>query len=192
MKIKAVILIALIATLSFSCSSIKVTTDRHPEVELKGSTFSIRGKGQEEGLVQINDINKRRIEEGLMTELERKGLSSSETPDFNVEYGLAISVERYFNANHNHYGAYWGRRGFYGPGVGTTTITEHEVKRGDLIIEVRDGSSGEMIWYGVGSKALSTNNKNLDDKINRAIQRILEDFNPQVPQQTEDNSKVVS
>ena len=177
----------------YSCSTIQVVTDRNPKTDLSEAvSYEIRAIEEKDGFVNINDINKRRIEEGLKTELERKGMSSSVEPDIYVDYALAIDVKRYYNSQSTYHGSpYWGRRGgFYGPSFGTTTITEQEVKKGNLVVEVRDARTGEMVWYGVGSKTLSENRRKTEENIQNAIQKIMEEFpiNRVIDQEVEDKS----
>jgi len=178
MKIRTLMMGILVGITFYSCTSIQVATDRDVDVNFEDySTYDLRYNRERDGFVSINDINQKRIEKGLNTELERKGMERAAMPDVYIEYALAIDINRYYNSQSAYYGTpYWGRRAYYGGNFGTTTVTEHEVKSGQLIVEMREGKTDKLLWYGVGSKTLSNNQKNIEKTILETIGKILEEY----------------
>ena len=178
MKLRTVMMGLLGGITFYSCTSIQVATDRDRDANFENyESYELRYNRERDGFVAINDINQKRIEKGLDTELERKGMERAEEPDVIIAYALAIDVNRYYNAQSNYYGTpYWGRRAYYGSNFGTTTITEHEVKSGQLIVEVRDAKTDQLLWYGAGSKTLSNSQKNIEKSINETIEKIMVEF----------------
>ena len=68
--------------------------------------------------------------------------------------------------------------GYGGYGMGSSHSTTHEYTTfdGKLIISMYDADSGELLWYSGGQKQLNMNAKKADEKIAKAISKIMEEF----------------
>jgi hypothetical protein len=56
------------------------------------------------------------------------------------------------------YSGFGGRWGWhFGSGFGTAITTDHPYEPGGLIVDTFDGQSGQLVWRGVATEALSEN-----------------------------------
>jgi len=74
----------------------------------------------------------------------------------------------------------WGWRGGWGPGFGTgiatTTTTDQNV--GNLVIDVFDGSSKQLLWRGLATENLSSNDDKNTKQLDGDIAKMFKGFPP--------------
>jgi len=176
-RAKTGMMVAAIIMLS-ACSSTQVMTDYRKGTDYSGMrSYQIEHKPEINGVsaLDINPLNRDRIENALQSHLQQRGLIASDRPDFFVAYSISSRVEKsYYTTQHNPY--YGGRWGWYGGGMSSSTTTESESVYGELMIAVIDANTNQMVWYAVVSKPLSENIKNRETEINKAVEKALIEF----------------
>ena len=187
MKFVSVLILALLST---SCSSLKVTSDYSKDTDFtKYKTYKvvyfINDEDLEEKSFSINDINKERIEKAVSNEAELKGLIHSDTPDAIFLYAINIDMEKSYESHTNYSGgAYmgyggrrYGRYGYrgtsYGMGTSTTTTQEVDKKVGKLRIAMVDTKTEKMIWIGTAKDEIKGEPKDAAKNIGNAISKIM-------------------
>jgi hypothetical protein len=74
----------------------------------------------------------------------------------------------------------WGWGGGWGPGFGsgmvTTTTTDHNV--GTLVIDMFDGNSKLLLWRGLATENLSTNDQKNTKQLDGDIAKMFKSFPP--------------
>ena len=174
---KTGMMVAVIFMLS-ACSSTQVMTDYRKGTDYSGmKSYQIEHKPEINGVtaLNINPMNIERIENSLRSQLNRRGLTESENPNFILAYSINSRVEKsYYTTQHHPY--YGGRWGWYGGGMSNSTTTESESMYGELMISVIDAGTNQMLWYAVVSKPLSENIKNRETEINKAVEKALTEF----------------
>ena len=95
------ILSLLFLTVISSCSSIKVASDYDTTVDFsKYKTFAFHTSGIEK--VQISEFDKKRIMKSIESELNKKGITKSETPDLLVmQHDAVLYKSAVANFYHN-------------------------------------------------------------------------------------------
>lgn len=77
------------------------------------------------------------------------------------------------------YSGFGGRRAWhFGSGFGTAIRTDHPYQVGGLLVDMFDGQSGQLIWRGVATEALSENPDKDTKKLERAAEKLFKGFPP--------------
>jgi len=178
-KIFAALLIITMA----SCSSMKITSDKNAGFDFNSiSTYKIEyAFDGENSNMLMNELMQARIHESLDHELNQRGLSAGNDPEIIITYSSEIDAKKNYSTNSTYMGGpYYGGRGRYygGYGIGSSysTTNEYTTYDGKLIISMYDAESGKLLWYAGGEKQLKMNSKKADEKIAKAISKIMEEF----------------
>jgi hypothetical protein len=180
-KLKSGLLLFITATFIVSCSSISVTTDYDKTVDFtKYKTFSfyhLKTSGQ------VSQLNADRIANAIKKEMLSKGyVEDNANPDLLVNSVLVIEdkVGVTSSTNYYGYGGYYRPYG-WGPTVATTSVSTYEYKDGTMIIDVIDAKTEKLVWEGVGTKELNSNQKDPEEAINFAVYKIMANFPTLLP-----------
>ncbi|HLF52369.1 DUF4136 domain-containing protein [Flavobacterium sp.] len=158
-----------------SCSSVRVNSDYDKNVDFSQyKTYAFHKTGIDK--VEISDLDKKRILRAIETELTKKGMTKSETPDLLVN----IFTKEREQVDVTQYNAGWG----YGWGYGwnpylwggqtyVSTSTE-----GTLFIDLIDAKKKELVWQGQGSGYLTQEREKKEERINEFVAKILAQFPP--------------
>lgn len=129
----------------------------------------------------VNQINENYLTQALITQMEAKGYTQSETPDLKVTYNIKIQTQTQYNATTTgmgpglwgggFYGGYYGYGGF--GGMANTTVTPEDYNTGSLVIDIVSTKTNALVWYGGGSSILSENTKKSEENINKNIAQIF-------------------
>jgi Domain of unknown function (DUF4136) len=126
------------------------------------------------GSPSADSITDRQIKADIDADLARKGFTrtDSETASMYVAYQIATQAQQ--QLNWYNMGGGWG----WGGGMGSATTSTVEV--GSLAIDFYDPSTKLMIWRGVGTKSLdpSSNPEKNQERLTKAVNKILKDFPP--------------
>ncbi len=129
---------------------------------------------------EVNPMVIRRIEEAIALALGDKGFNRTDaSPDFLVAIHLE-SKDKFDVQNWGYtyapYDIYWRGSGYWGSGG----ISVHQYQEGTLIIDVVKTADKELVWRGVGTKALSPNPtpKTIDRNVNLVVSKIMQSFPP--------------
>ena len=172
MKTIRILSLFLLAVIS-SCSSVKVASDYDTTADFSHyKTFAFLTSGIEK--VQISEFDKKRIMKSIESELNKKGITKSETPDLLVNFFTKES--QVIDSSPYYYGG-WGYGWGYGWG-GTYVTTSTE---GELYIDLIDAKKKELIWQGQGTGYLEQYSSQKDQKVNEFVAKILSQYPPAKP-----------
>jgi hypothetical protein len=176
-KMKTIKLLSLLLVFIFeSCgTSISVYSDFDKSIDFSQyKTYAFHRSGIDK--VQISELDKKRILYAIEIELDKKGMSKSETPDLLIN----IFTKEREQVDVNQYNAGWGygwRWGWnpylWGGQTYVTTSTE-----GTLYIDLIDAKKKELVWQGDGEGFLTKDTHKKDEVIHEFVLKILAQFPP--------------
>ena len=163
-----------------SCSSVKVVTDYDDEVNFsKYKTFAFYKTGIDKA--DISDLDKKRILRAIESELLALGFTKSQNPDMLVSI-FTKSRER-VNVTNNNLGFGWGWGWGWNPwmwGGGMNNVNVNQFTEGTLFVDFIDKEQKELIWQGVGTGALRTQNRaKKEERIKTFVKEIISRFPPE-------------
>ena len=174
--IKSLLLISVIVF--SSCSSVKVSTDYDSKVNFnKYKTFAFYKTGIDKA--EISDLDKKRILRAIEAELSVLGMTKSEKPDMLVSIFTKSREKVNVNQSQNNFGygfgwgwnPYWGRM--------NTNVNVSQYTEGTLFIDFIDKEKKELVWQGVGTGALKTQNREKKEaRIKEFVKEIISRFPP--------------
>ena len=149
-----------------SCSSINVYSDFDKSTDFSQyKTYAFHKKGIDK--VQISEFDKKRILNAIDLELEKKGMTKSETPDLLISF----STKERERIDVNQYNSGWGYGWGYGwnPYLwgGQTYVSSST--EGTLYIDLIDAKKKELIWEGEGVGYLIKNRSQKEALINEFV-----------------------
>jgi hypothetical protein len=159
-----------------SCgSAVSVYSDFDKNVDFSQyKTYAFHRRGIDR--VQISDLDKKRILYAIEIELDKKGMSKSETPDLLIN----IFTKEREHVDVNQYNSGWGYGWNYGwnPYLwgGRTYVTTST--EGTLYIDLIDAKKKELVWQGEGVGYLTENRDRKEGQINEFVAKILEQYPP--------------
>jgi len=174
------VLICFLLLFSVSCSTAKVHFDYDRQEDFSQfRTYNFIPVPNELS-ADVNSMVIRRIEEAIALALGDKGFNRTEaSPDFLVAIHLE-SKDKFNVQNWGYsyapYDLYYRGAGYWGSGG----ITVQQYQQGTLIIDVVKTADKELVWRGVGTKALSPNPtpKTIDRNVNLVVSKIMQSFPP--------------
>jgi len=174
MKIYKRLLLFLGIMSIMSCSSVRVATDYDKEVDFKMYTsFAFFKPGIDEA--KISDLDKKRILRAIERELEAKGMFKASNP--NLLISIFTETRENVNIHQNNFGYGWGWNPyFWGPGGNNIVSSNIE---GTLYIDLIDARKNELVWQGLGTGILSLDMEKKEEKINKIVNKILEEYPPE-------------
>jgi hypothetical protein len=158
-----------------ACSPISVKIDYDSEADFsKYQTYKwIKLKKKPAAKqVKINSLNQKRIERAVEKELVTKGFEKIEKGKADLLIAAHINVKNKVDIVTYGYG-YWRR-----PRYGGRVVEARHYKEGVLILDIVDAREKQLIWRGWAKNCLHGPD-NAEEKINKAVNKILEDFPPQ-------------
>lgn len=187
MKAIKIIPILLFFVLSSCGSSISVYSDFDKSANFSQyKTYAFNKKAIDR--VQISSLDKKRILNAIETELGKKGMTKSETPDLLI--GIFTKEKEQVDAS--YYGGWgfgwggygWGGYGYpygrgfgYGPYWGGYPYISTSVE-GTLFIDFIDTKKNELIWQGEGVGYLTQDRSQKEAVINEFVSKILTQYPP--------------
>ena len=155
----------------------KVTSDYDSSIDFN-SYKSFKIVEVDPGESGLSELNLRRIVNAVNTEMNGKGFSLSDNPDIEVHLHGLVKDKVSADVRTDYYNLGYYRRGF-GYGVtGNSTVDIDQYQEGTLVIDLVDAKSDELVWQGLGTARLNEEPKNREERINKAVAKILEGFPP--------------
>ena len=175
---KKYIILFLSAIVLFSCNSVKVTSDYDSKVNFKSyKTFAFYKP--EIDRAKISDLDKKRILRAIEVALLEKGFTKSNTPDMLVGIFAKSREKVNINQNQNNQGFGWRWNPWMMNGL-NSNIQVSQFSEGTLFIDFIDTTKKELIWQGVGSGALKTQNREKKEiRIKEFVAEIMTQFPPE-------------
>jgi hypothetical protein len=165
---------ALLVVLS-ACSSTKISYDYDQSADFsKYKTYAFTTATSE---LPLDDINKNRMINAVVSELALKGLTKSDQPDVWVD--LHLKTEKRVEATATTTGGGY-RYGYGAVGMSTTQVSYDEYTDGSLFITLVDPATEKAVWQGVGTKTIEENStpEQREKAINYAVKQILYNYPP--------------
>jgi len=162
-----------------SCASVRVTSDYDSKANFPESkTFAFFKEGIDK--VEISDLDKKRILRSIEQEMNKKGLTLSETPDLLINF---FTKARERQEVYTNVGFGWGWGPFWGNSVSVSPVRTE----GSLFIDFIDANKKDLIWQGKGVGIISEYANNRDERISTFVSEILKQYPPEEKRTTEKN-----
>ncbi len=140
----------------------------------------------------------RRLEAGIEYQLQKKGYHYiyTENPDFWISYYVKVNQEErpgnvyvmvappYYLYNNPAYNMHYGNQyysgnpytgGYYG--WAGASVSSYTYTTGALAVDIVDGKTGKLVWYGRAGGEISSNPGDIQKNIDKACGDIFEKFN---------------
>ena len=171
---KAVFLVGIVATalLAAACSTLTTAVDYDHTVNWSQfHTFQLV-----EGTKDPMTFTQKRIEDAITGQLTSKGWTATTgNPDILVYTHTVLSHQKQWNATSM---GGWGYRGWGGMGGGMATATETNIPIGNLVVDLVNPKTKELVWRGQASDQVSGNGED-NGKIDAAVAALFKNFPPQ-------------
>lgn len=138
-----IVMIACLALVSCSTADTRVDYDRSINFS-KYKTFALYKQGLDS--LKLNDLDKKRVINSLISNLEQKGLKLSEKqPDLLINVGY-YTKERTTVSNAQS-PSLWG----YNPWMYPNNQSYNQYDEGTIIIDFVDRSTNQLVWEALGT-----------------------------------------
>ena len=157
-----------------SCSTVKVATDFDKEANFNQyKSFAFYKPGVDKA--QISDLDKKRILRAIEENLNAKGMTKSEKPDLLVS--IFTKEKERVDVYNNNFGYGWGWNPYWYGSYNTSSVSR--TSEGTLFIDLIDSKTNNLVWQGMGSADLVTNNmEKKEERIREIVMKILAEYPP--------------
>ncbi|HED35689.1 MAG TPA: DUF4136 domain-containing protein [Gammaproteobacteria bacterium] len=177
-----------------SCSTLTVSYDYNPKVDFKQlKTYDWIPFPAD---MPANELDRTRFVTAVETNLKSKGFTKdTANPDFLIathfgtesriditNWGYSYAPNTYYTGHggHGYYGYGYGHG--YGGGYATTGgVSVYEYEQGTLILDFVNTATKKLMWRATAKAIVSPEStpQKQTEKINKSVQKILENFPPQ-------------
>ena len=150
----------------------------------KFKTFTFKG-WQKDSDKQIDDVDKKRVEEAFKRELDSRGLTrDDQRPDLSITLFIVIEKKTSLSAYDIYRGGLgydtgrgWGL-GYKGMGTGTenSNFTEEDYKEGTLVIDFYDEQSKKLIFQATFNSQININQDISSKTISKSVKKIMKKY----------------
>jgi hypothetical protein len=160
-----------------SCSSVRVATDYDKEANFNNyKSFAFYKPGIDKA--KISDLDKKRILRAIESSMTAKGMSKSDSPALLVS--IFTKERERIDVYNNNFGYGWGWNPWWYGGYGSSVSRSAE---GSLYIDLIDAKTNELVWQGVGTANLVTDNmERKEARIREIVSEILAAYPPGIAQ----------
>jgi hypothetical protein len=161
----------------------KVKTNHDESVDFsKYDTFKILEEDKANPITSMKESTRRIIEQAIGYELRNRGFLDSSNPELLVYFQTVVKGKN----NVSDYGSYY--QGRYERSLPTSSTDAnssdfyvHDVTEGTLIIDIIDSKNEKVIWQGVVTKALKSDQEDVDVQgiVYDAVEMVFKDFPPE-------------
>ncbi len=157
-----------------SCSTVRVATDFDKEANFtQYNSFAFYKPGIDKA--QISDLDKKRILRAIEENLSQKGMTKSETPDLLVS--IFTKERERVDVYNNNFGYGWGWNPWWYGGYGGSSVSRST--EGTLYIDLIDAKTNNLVWQGMGSADLVTQDmERKEERIREIVMKILAEYPP--------------
>ena len=161
----------LIGALTLACSTLNTAVDYDHTVNWSQfHTFQLA-----EGTKDPVTFTQKRIEDAVTTQLTSRGWQAvTENPDLLVYTHTVLTQQKQWNATSM---GGWGYRGWGGMGGGMATATQTTIPIGNLVIDLVNPKTRELVWRGQASDQVSGSGEDRG-KIDQAVAQLFRNFPP--------------
>lgn len=157
-----------------SCSTVKVAADYDKEANFNQyNSFAFYKPGIDKA--QISDLDKKRILRAIEENLNAKGMTKSEKPDLLVS--IFTKEKERIDVYNNNFGYGWGWNPYWYGGYNNSSVSR--TPEGTLFIDLIDSKTNNLVWQGMGSADLVTNNmEKKEERIREIVMKIIAEYPP--------------
>ncbi len=175
---KNLLICFVFAIAATSCSSVKVSTDYDKEAPFASyKTFKFSEHAEK---LPVSDLNRSRLMNAIVAELNAKGMVESATPDVLIDLNIIVKEEMSATATTSGYGygpGYYGHGyGYgYGGGYSTTNIDYNKYLVGTVFIDIIDATKNQLVWQGRATKTIDedASGKTRTSNINSGVKKVF-------------------
>jgi hypothetical protein len=165
------------------CFGLSVFTDFDREADfLSIETFA--WKISDQTLSASDPLVQARIVAGIENGFKDSGLSQVDSdPDVYIDYHTDANDQFRVDTTHVRIQPSWGRNPHWAwstANAGATTTHVHQYQQGTLIIDDWYAAGDQLIWRGSAEAAIPSNPSRTGAKIDRAIERMIRDWQSHV------------
>ncbi len=174
---KQIVWISALAVLFLSsCSSVHTNTDYDKNVDFSQyKTFSFYQKGLDS--LKLNDLDKSRVTNSIIYNLEQKGLKMVPSGDLLVN--ITVSYKDRTDINQTYSPGYGGYGGYGGWGYGNYPRTySRSYTEGRMLVDLVDKNRNKLVWQGYVSGMDLDQIRNKDQMIPKTIDKLFYNFPP--------------
>lgn len=126
----------------------------------------------------VNEQNIARVEESIIKEMESRGYVQSAGADLMVSYFIQLQTNTTIQSSTISNGTTPGYYGYYDNwgGIGGVNITTQDYRTGDLVINVVNSKTNNLVWFGSASGLMSANPSKSYQNIPIRIGQIFSDY----------------
>lgn len=142
---------------------------------------------QVKGAPALNPLVDSQVRGAIETELAIKGLTKAAGDDASlwIAYQVTLSQEKEFSSYSSDfgYGPGWGR-GWYGGGGSTITSgTTSTIHIGEVVLDMYDPATKQIVWRGTASKTLDAKAKpeKRQKNLTKGVAKLLKNYPPPPP-----------
>jgi hypothetical protein len=171
MKKTATVLGIVIGALTLACSTLSTAVDYDHTVNWSQfHTFQLA-----EGTKDPVTFTQKRIEDAVTQQLTSKGWQAvTSNPDILVYTHTVLTQQKQWNATSM---GGWGYRGWGGMGGGMATATQTTIPIGNLVVDLVNPKTRELVWRGQASDQVSGSGEDRG-KIDAAVAQMFRNFPP--------------
>ena len=157
-----------------SCTTVRVASDYDKEANFNDyNSFAFYKPGIDKA--KISDLDKKRILRAIESEMTTKGMMKSETPTLLVS--IFTKEKERIDVYNNNFGYGWGWNPWWYGGYSGNTVSRST--EGSLYIDLIDIKTNELVWQGVGTANLITNDmERKEERIREIVREILAVYPP--------------
>ncbi len=158
----------------------KVTTDYDKTIDFSQyKTYQFLGWQNDSDLI-MNDLDKKRLRDAFIAELDARKMVQSETGDMAISLFIVVNQKTSTSAYTNYYGGssyrYGRGGGYWGGGHASTTYTESDYLQGTLVMDVFDAESKLQIWQGVAKGTIQEKPEKREKSIPKTVGKLMKKF----------------
>ncbi len=171
---KYVLSFAVLCLFLVSCSSVSTNYDYDNTIDFsKYKTFSFYQKGLDS--LKMNDLDKSRVTNSIIANLEAKGLTMVPKGDLVVNI-TASNKERMsvYNRGYDPFG--YGGYGRWGYGSGGTYSRQYT--EGSLIIDLVDRQKNKLVWQSAATGINVDDLRRKDEMIPKTVDKMFYNYPP--------------
>jgi Domain of unknown function (DUF4136) len=175
MKLKLLVLVALLAVCASASFAQKINTDWDRQADFSQfHTYAWQKSPNPAG-----GLWDQRITDGIDKELAAKGLKKVDSnPDLWVVYSNTLKDQKSVVGTGYNFGGGWGWGGGWGPGISTVDYNTYITKTGTLVVELASAQNHMLMWRGSATDTLSDNSDKNIKTLNNALNKLFKNYPP--------------
>lgn len=176
---KQILFVALIALLSISGLAFSQDVAYNYDQSADFAKYKSYKWVEIKGATHPDQLTDNQIRQALETELAKKGLTKvdNDSATLFIGYHVGVGQEKQINA-YNMGGGPWGYGARWGGGMATATTSTINI--GQLVLDMYDPASKQLVWRGTASKTIDPNIK--PDKraknLAKGAEKLLKNYPP--------------